>query len=247
MSESGPGGIPHSPADQPPEFSMAMASLRQAGAGQFDPVGFHYLEVLAQRTQAQQGRAQGLLEDKLARAMAVFRARFAQAQGDAQGAIDATVPHHPQAADALQRLFERGDFKGLHRYIATLKPSGTASSLGDLARYMAQHASAVGEAGGAGQVGSRSELKTMRYFRNTWSKLSVEKQVAQALGQAPKNAGPINSHMLVVRSLALMREISPDYLNRYMSYVDTLLCLDQSDKKSKFLPKKPPVAKTAKR
>jgi hypothetical protein len=50
--------------------------------------------------------------------------------------------------------------------------------------------------------------------------------VAQALDQAPKNAGPINSHMLVLRSLALMRDIAPDYLNRFMSYVDTLLCLD---------------------
>jgi hypothetical protein len=33
--------------------------------------------------------------------------------------------------------------------------------------------------------------------------------------------------MLVLRSLALMRDIAPDYLNRFMSYVDTLLCLDQ--------------------
>ena len=66
----------------------------------------------------------------------------------------------------------------------------------------------------------------MRQFRNTWSKLSANKQLAQALDTAPKNAGPINSHMLVLRSLALMREISPDYLNRFMSYADTLLCLD---------------------
>jgi hypothetical protein len=72
-------------------------------------------------------------------------------------------------------------------------------------------------------------LKSIRYFRNTWSKLSVDRQVNKALDQAPKNAGPINSHMLVLRSLALMRELSPDYLNRFMSHVDTLLCLDQVD------------------
>ena len=48
--------------------------------------------------------------------------------------------------------------------------------------------------------------------------------------QAPKNAGPINSHVVALRSLALMRDTSPDYLNRFMSYVDTLLCLDQGDK-----------------
>jgi hypothetical protein len=35
------------------------------------------------------------------------------------------------------------------------------------------------------------------------------------------NAGPINSHMLVLRSLAMMQAISPDYLSRMISYVDT--------------------------
>jgi len=74
--------------------------------------------------------------------------------------------------------------------------------------------------------------------------------VTQALGQAPKNAGPINSHMLVLRSLALMREISPDYLNQFTSYVDALLCLDQYDKEaksSKPMAKKPPRLKATKR
>jgi hypothetical protein len=34
--------------------------------------------------------------------------------------------------------------------------------------------------------------------------------------------------MLVLRSLGIMRDVSPDYLNRFMNYVDTLLCLDQA-------------------
>ena len=70
--------------------------------------------------------------------------------------------------------------------------------------------------------------------------------MAQALGQAPANAGPINSHMLVLRSLALMRDISPDYLNRFLSYADTLLCLDPGEKEKPAAAKKPPAAKAAK-
>jgi hypothetical protein len=102
---------------------------------------------------------------------------------------------------------------------------------------------------------ARTELKSVRQFRNTWSKLSADKQVAKALHQAPKNAGPINSHMLVLRSLALMREISPDYLNRFMTYADSLLCLDQHEQAKYALPaksaggeagKKPKVARRAK-
>jgi hypothetical protein len=84
-----------------------------------------------------------------------------------------------------------------------------------------------------GDIGARAELKSMRYFRNTWSRLSVDRQVTQAIEQGPENAGPLNSHLLVLRSLALMRDISPDYLNRFVSYVDTLLWLDQADRKNR--------------
>ncbi len=41
-----------------------------------------------------------------------------------------------------------------------------------------------------------------------------------------------------LRSLGLMRDISPDYLNRFMVHVDTLLCLDEADK-NKPVVKKP--------
>jgi hypothetical protein len=112
-----------------------------------------------------------------------------------------------------------------------------ASTLGDLVRYLAQHTPEHRAGVADGNAGSTTELKSVRYFRNTWSKLSADKQLAKALDQAPKNAGPINSHMLVLRSLALMREISPDYLNRFMAYADTLLYLDQCNSE------KPAVAK----
>ncbi len=72
----------------------------------------------------------------------------------------------------------------------------------------------------------------MRQFRQQLGKISVQKQVNQAIAQAPQNAGPINSHMLVLRSLSLMRDISPDYLSRFMGYVDTLLSLEDVGKAS---------------
>jgi hypothetical protein len=74
-------------------------------------------------------------------------------------------------------------------------------------------------------------------FRQQLHRISVQKQVTQAIAQAPQNAGPINSHMLVLRSLGLMRDISPDYLNRFMGYVDTLLVLEAAGQ-SKALTKK---------
>ncbi len=72
------------------------------------------------------------------------------------------------------------------------------------------------------------ELKAVRMFGKTWARLSVDRQIRQALEKEPDNAGPLNSHLLVLRSLAQMRELSPDYLNRFMAHVDTLLWLDQA-------------------
>ncbi|KVT04219.1 hypothetical protein WT24_24625 [Burkholderia sp. MSMB1078WGS] len=64
------------------------------------------------------------------------------------------------------------------------------------------------------------------YFRATWSKVRTEQQYRQSLDQVPRNAGPLNSNSLVHRSLATMRELSPDYLQQFLSYVDALAWLE---------------------
>ena len=86
-----------------------------------------------------------------------------------------------------------------------------------------------------------TESPRVRQFRRQLRKISVQKQVSRAMAQAPLNAGPINSHMLVVRALGLMRDISPDYLNRFMAQVDTLLCLEDAEK-ARLAPRKTPAA-----
>ena len=74
----------------------------------------------------------------------------------------------------------------------------------------------------------RSELRSAQAFRETWSRICAENDVNQAAQRAPENAGPLNSHMLVLRTLSLMRELSPDYLRRFMAHADTLLWLEQA-------------------
>lgn len=213
---------------QPPDVSQQIEALRQAGAHHFDPVRLHHIEQLAQRASRHQGRVKHLLDGKLTQALAVLGERLTHAQSAAKDAIATAALRYPQAVADLQQLFQAGDFKGVAQRIASLQPHATYTSLGDLARDLVQHSQEPVDGGFDGNTGLRAELKTTRDFRNTWSKLSVDKRVTKALEQAPKNAGPINSHLLVLRSLALMRDISPDYLNRFTSYVDTLLSLDQT-------------------
>jgi hypothetical protein len=256
MDESESRKIADASPDSSRDLNALIASLRTAGADRFDPVRLHYIDVLAKRATAHQGSVRRMLDAKLATALAAFRERFEQAQCVARETVARHVQQYPHAANELQRLLDVGDFNGLRQCIATLKTREQCASLSALVRQLEQHApesayALVGTNAGANagtHTGTRSELKTLRKFRNTWSKLSADKQVTQALEQAPANAGPINSHMLVLRSLALMRDISPDYLNRFMSYADTLLCLDQGEKEKEkpVVPKKQKAAKVTK-
>ena len=94
----------------------------------------------------------------------------------------------------------------------------------------------------------------MRYFRRSWSRLSLEQQLSRALNQAPENAGPLNSHFLVLQSLIRMRDVAPAYLENFIAYAEALLWLEQANpgrganpraQPQKGTTQKPPAAKTA--
>ena len=73
-----------------------------------------------------------------------------------------------------------------------------------------------------------NELKTVRYFRSTWSRLRVDQQMVQALAGVPDQAGPLNTQRLLHQALTLMRQASPDYTQRFMAQVEALLWLEQA-------------------
>lgn len=102
-------------------------------------------------------------------------------------------------------------------------------SLADLNLGFTENSVRVGHHEAAGA----RELKSVRLFRESWAKLSYEKLVTRAIREAPENPGPLNPQMLVIRSLSTMRDLSPEYLNRFVSYIDTLLWLEQADGKAK--------------
>lgn len=85
----------------------------------------------------------------------------------------------------------------------------------------------------------RTELKSTQRFRETWARVAADRQVEQALARAPDNAGPLNSHLLVLRSLGVMRELSPDYLRRFLAHVEALQWLDQATQKPTAADAKP--------
>ena len=216
-----------------------LAGMKDQGAERFDPAGWHYLDTLARHAAAHEGSVRRLLEAKLERAASSFSERLEQARADAAKRLAAAGELHPQASAELQRLYAASDFKGLRYCLATLEAREHCAALAGLVSQLQPRQSP------ATAVDSPTlDLKTVRESRATWARMSVDKQLAQAMKQAPINAGPINSHMLVIRSLALMQAISPDYLNHFVSYVDTLLLLEPVEKEAPVRRKK--AAKSAK-
>jgi hypothetical protein len=226
-----------------------LASLRDQGGERFDAAGWHYLDTLARRAAAHEGSVRRMLEAKLERTAALFAERFAQARCAAAELVATTGNQHPQAAAELQRLFACGDFKGLRRLAATLEARAQCAALAGL---VSQFEPALAAAEGLAPArpspaaSPKLELKTVRESRATWARMSVDRQLSLSMKQGPQNAGPINSHMLVLRSLAMMQDISPDYLNHFVSYVDTLLALDPGEVEVPVKRKKAPPAKAAK-
>lgn len=72
------------------------------------------------------------------------------------------------------------------------------------------------------------ELTSARRFRAAWDSGRTLDQVAQAIARRPAQAGPLNSHMLVLQSLGMMRELSTDYLRHFLVHVETLQWLEQA-------------------
>ncbi|MBS1157762.1 MAG: hypothetical protein H6R15_181 [Proteobacteria bacterium] len=231
MRASGKSDAPEEcPAPAP---TVLIDALRQRGEDRFDPVRFRYIEALARRAADRSAAVQHLIADKLTKALDDYRERQQQARELAGNALLDNAGEFPAAADDLQLCYAAGDFRGVQRRIAGLAAKGRNSALAELLAEIGQDTPAA-PAGipalGASQViQAPGELKALSYFRSTWSQLNVEQQLAQALAQAPANAGPLNSHRLALQALTQMRDISPDYLKHFMSYIDTLFWLDQTE------------------
>jgi hypothetical protein len=186
-----------------------LESLRTAGAWRFDPARFKYLEALSRRLPGQPEPVHRLLQETLHAALAEYAERFAQAQ---QAAVDEAVrrPVTPPGPSPLAQL---------NQYIRDAAPTGPVAPA-------------------PGETQERDELASVRRFRQAWSRGRTQDQLAQAASRKPAKAGPLNSHVLVLNSLALMGELSPDYLRRFLVHVESLQWLDQTPGKYPHQPAK---------
>ena len=245
-------------------FRTQLTALKAAGAAAFDPVGVHVIESLLRRSASLQGAALADVQARLQHRLQQLQTRFEQTRSQAKATAKGLREQHPQHNDTLVQLFRAGDFRAIDRLARQQARQQTHSPLKVLLQTLTSHdplldASAdpvtfdevlrkqelqAQQGNGLASLNSHlksrlntDELRSTRQFRDLWAKRTIDRAIARALDEAPEDAGPLNAHQLVIRALNTMGEISPDYLNRFVSYVDTLIWLEQAA--TRFAPPEP--------
>lgn len=193
---------------------------REGGADRVDPVRFRFLQAMARRSAVLDGLARQLLDERLAGHLNAYAQLL---DADADAGPEAGPDAEPDAEPSAERNAP-----------PRAEPANDApSALAGLLAYLADPSlnTADGEPDwnrdALGLRDAYPDVQMLEYFRAVWSRVSADRQVRQSQQQVHKNAGPLNSNQLVHRALSLMRELSPGYLQQFLSYTDALMWMEQ--------------------
>lgn len=153
--------------------------------------------------------------------MEALERRAASHDGEVRRILDETLS---KLLEAYANDLEKADAEQVARL--TSSPARTRETLASLVDHIDSYTTTL-DNDLAPQRASFPELAALDTFRKIWSRLHGESQLRQALDHLPTNAGPLNSSALVHRSILLMRELSPGYLQQFLAYVDALSWMEQ--------------------
>ena len=206
-----------------------VANLPDRSSKAQDLLRLRYVQALARRAESAEPGVKAVLQARLVAALARLETQERHAgtpqseQGQGQGVGLEAASAERASHKALPRARAGSSSK---ERCASSAPVAPVSLLGQLNAHI-ETAGGGDDLGAAVSEGPNRELRSAMLFRETWARLCAEAEVEQASHRAPENAGPLNAHHLVLRMLGLMRELSPDYLRRFLGYSESLLWLDQ--------------------
>lgn len=178
---------------------VTIDAWREQQADRLDPIRFRFIDALARRAASHEGEVRRVLDERLVALLDAYAADLASA-----------IAVAPDSATS---------------------PGNARRPLGDLLEHLAGNAATwkrdVAGVDASTRPSAPAEMAALDDFRKLWSALRSESQLRQSLAFVPTDAGPLNSAALVHRSMALMRELSPGYLQHFLAYVDDLSWLEQ--------------------
>jgi hypothetical protein len=257
LPDQDPAGIssPEAAADDTPgELGALLRSLVQTGAHRYQPARFHFISTLARRAGEQPGPVADILAQKAATALEDYQKALLQARGETAVLVSKLVAQFPDSAEHLQQLLDSCDFRAVGR-LATRVPCSTTRDLltsltgqingrqpataencrdccfDDMLRVqeieILNSAAATGSQ--QGKASPPRELNAVRQLRESLVKVNADRLLRQAIEDVPDDCGPLNPQKLVIHTLVTMGDLSPSYLRRLVSYLDTLLWLEKAD------------------
>ena len=227
----------------------------------FDPVRFAVIQGLHDRLKASPHSSNQVLLEKALSSIEKYKADFDCCRKDASLTLQEIKLLFPESFDSANVLFEKCDFPRLDHLFKRLKRNESskerAVSLNGLSESMRaplmvkkenaqsksldeallNHEQTARIAAGCAQLkvnesdDGRFELQSMKGFREAKKYFNVDKIIARAINDFPENAGPHNPHMLMIKSLMHMRDLSPQYLRRFAGYAETILWLEKNSVK----------------
>jgi len=189
-------------SDSASRIRKILDAWRRQNADRLSPWRFHFIEVLERRAAGHDGATRQLLDKRLTKLVEAYAADLDNAASRAGDADGVSAPSAP-ARGALGELLD------------------------DIANYAATRVDDLATVDAPTGNAALPTLEALGEFRNIWSEVRIESQIRQSLEQVPADAGPLNSGSLVHRSLTLMHELSPGYLQHFLSYIDTLSWMEK--------------------
>jgi Protein of unknown function (DUF2894) len=196
-------------------------STLKTTAGGANPTRLRYIESLLCKAEKAEGRLASLLEDKVRTALSSYREQLEQ-----ECKAPAGQGRRPDSGlrDLIALLNEHHS-NDEDPNLAPLEHTLRQQEL-ELAGEIARQAPDALQQAQSGQ----EELRAARRFQSAMVRQNADKVVTQALAEIPEACGPLNPQRLATRSLQTMRDLSPHYLSRFVSYIDTLFWLENADR-----------------
>ena len=180
---------------------------------------------MATRSRQQQPAVAQLLLDKAWQALRSFQADIATQRTAAGALLQQVSAQRPDDDGQARQLFECYEFRALARLASKQRKIDSPDSVAGLTRML----QATREDQDLPGSDDAQELKAVHHFREALQRQHADRLVTQAIMAAPQDAGPLNPQKLALRSLAIMRDESPAYLARFVSYVDAVFWLERLD------------------
>lgn len=251
MADSELTGVPEC------ELEAALLAIRDSGAECFDPVSFKVISAMADKAVTHRPQTARLVRQRALVRLIAYQGNFQREQQKAQPLAAQIEKQHPEHGEQARQLFTSHHFAQLQQLASKLQRNATDKLLAQLSEQLltaeplsataqsmplkprdflrqqelelTRSAAASASAADLPWAHQQTQLRSAQQCREALAQLEAEHLVLQASRAAPEDSGPLNPQKLAIRSLLTLRDLSPGYLGRFVSYLDTLAWLEQVD------------------